>query len=65
MTVNTGTRAQAVINVTPMIDILLVLLIVLMEIAPVRQVGLDAVIAQSASSPAHAPENPIISITLW
>ena len=48
------------INVTPMIDVLLVLLIIFMVIAPVLPHGLEAALPKRSSSPALAPEAPII-----
>jgi biopolymer transport protein TolR len=43
---NGGPRAQ--INVTPMIDVLLVLLIIFMVVAPVESVGLRALVPEPA-----------------
>lgn len=61
MTINTGSEHQAVINVTPMIDVLLVLLIIFMAIAPDRLAGLSAAVPQNSQNQANpAPENPVV-----
>ena len=43
------------INVTPMIDILLVLLIIFMVIVPVTPKGLDALVPQPPKNPQQQP----------
>src|SRR5262249_21732019 len=48
------------INVTPMIDVLLVLLIIFMVIAPMLPHGLNAALPQRSVHPNPGPEAPII-----
>jgi len=45
------------INITPMIDVLLVLLIIFMVISPSLSVGLDSQIPQSSAEPTHSATN--------
>ena len=53
-------RAVAAINITPMIDILLVLLIIFLMIHPTRPSGLDSQIPQPPKSGESSPPSPVV-----
>ena len=51
-------RHRAEINVTPMIDVLLVLVIIFMVITPIAPTGLNALLPQASQDDRHAPTPP-------
>ena len=57
---NEGAKVNSDINVTPMVDVMLVLLIIFMVISPVVPRGLDAKLPQRSSNLNPAPEGPIV-----
>ena len=57
MSMGSGGGSMADINVTPMIDILLVLLMIFMVIVPVTPKGLDALVPQPPKNPTTQQPN--------
>jgi biopolymer transport protein ExbD len=57
---HTSDQLRGDINVTPMIDVLLVLLIIFMVIAPVLPHGVGAALPQRSTNPNPQPETTIV-----
>jgi biopolymer transport protein TolR len=64
MSMNVGGKkgAMANINITPYIDILLVLLIIFMVITPIKQMDLDVKIPQTSDSKVDATPDPSVIV---
>jgi biopolymer transport protein ExbD len=62
MDVRTGDRNSviAAINIVPLIDVLLVLIIIFMVISPVNSLGLSALLPQPSGSPTPPPEGTVV-----
>ena len=59
---NSGGRKKsfADINVTPLVDVMLVLLIIFMVTAPMMQQGIHVDLPKVTTSPLHTKENPLV-----
>jgi biopolymer transport protein ExbD len=55
-----SSKAKSDINITPLIDVLLVLLIIFMVITPILQKGFDSQVPQKATGPTSGPSNVIV-----
>ncbi len=53
-------RGSAEINITPFVDVMLVLLIVFMVAAPLMQHGVDVDLPKTSTQPLRVRENPLI-----
>ena len=62
MAVGTGSGPKSDINITPYIDILLVLLIIFMVITPVRQLDLEVKVPQPAPETPNAVPSPDVIV---
>jgi len=64
MSLGSSGRHHATINVTPMIDVLLVLIIIFMVITPTTSRGLNALVPQPASGPGETTLSGDIVVTI-
>jgi len=64
MSIGTKDLVRAEINLTPMIDVMLVLIIIFMVITPLTPLGLDALLPQTSAAPgppARASQDLVIT----
>ncbi len=59
-----GHKVMSDINVTPMVDVMLVLLVVFMVTAPLLQAGVDINLPKAQAKSLHQPDNAPLEITL-
>jgi biopolymer transport protein TolR len=64
MMLGSGPHRQAEINVTPMIDVLLVLIIIFLVIQPSRSTGLDTLVPQESqgAQSSKPPEDIVVTV---
>jgi biopolymer transport protein TolR len=55
-----GRRAHSEINVTPFVDVMLVLLIIFMVTAPLMQQGIDVDLPETTTQPIRVKSDPLI-----
>ncbi len=55
-----GRRAQSEINVTPFVDVMLVLLIIFMVTAPLMHQGIDVDLPETTTQPIRVKSDPLI-----
>ena len=60
MSLGGGNTRKAEINVTPMIDVLLVLIIIFMVIQPSSSLGLDTQLPPQSNEASSAPKNELV-----
>ena len=53
-------RSMSEINVTPMVDVMLVLLVIFMVTAPMMQQGLDVDLPETTTQPLRVKDDPLI-----
>jgi biopolymer transport protein TolR len=59
-----GRKAMAEINVTPLVDVMLVLLIIFMVTAPLMNAGVDVDLPKADAPPMEAPDQEALNLSI-